>query len=132
MKTLLSTPSRVLLLGALAALGFSSAAQAQVVAASAPTYVTKLDENVYLLRISNPAQQKGRVQIVRMRDGARLSLGRSSAASFGYKLNVQNLVGEQYEVLVSLGASTYRYPLNLSPSAYQAVVPANSVAQARR
>ncbi|QIX61698.1 hypothetical protein FY528_10860 [Hymenobacter lutimineralis] len=132
MKTLLSTPSRVLLLGALAALGFSSAAQAQVVAASAPTYVSKLDENVYLLRISNPAQQKGRVQIVRMRDGARLSVGRSSEASFGYKLNVQNLVGEQYEVLVSLGANTYRYPLNLSPSAYQAVVPANATAQVRR
>ncbi|MCR5888184.1 hypothetical protein LRS06_10490 [Hymenobacter sp. J193] len=130
MKTLLQTSSRFALLAALIGLGFSHAAQAQVVAASAPAYVSKVSDNVYVLRISNPAQQKGQVQIVRLRDGAKLYQRFSAAPSFGMKLNVRDLVGDRYEFVVTLGQKTYRYPLNLAPEAYQPITPA-LVASAR-
>ncbi|MBG8556393.1 hypothetical protein [Hymenobacter guriensis] len=55
MKTLLQTSSRFALLATIIGLGFTHTAQAQVVAASAPAYVSKITDNVYVLRISNPA-----------------------------------------------------------------------------
>lgn len=98
-------------------LGTVSVASAQQApnqsAASQPVGVVRLDEFVYLVRVSNPGLQRGCLQLVRVADGAVLYQEVSTLPSFGQKLNVANLDDGQYAVVVSLGKSTHRYTLHL-------------------
>lgn len=81
--------------------------------AGQPVCVDQLAECVYLVRVSNPAQLAGHLQLVRTTDGAVLYDKSSAAASFGERLNVSHLADGQYAVVVKLGRATHRFALAL-------------------
>jgi hypothetical protein len=115
MKTNSQQAPRFLALAALAALGFTAPAQAQAPASSGePVHVDKVGEFTYVVRVSNPAQQRTKVRLVRLSDGAVLHEGYSKQPTFGEKFNVQQLPDGQYAFDVVMGKNTHRYQLNLS------------------
>lgn len=110
MKTFLQTAALLALL--LTARAASSSPPNQPATAQ-PVGVQQVGEYVYLVRVSNPTQQRASLQLVRLTDGAVLYQELSSRPSFGQKLNVGNLADGQYAVVVKLGAATHRYTLQL-------------------
>jgi hypothetical protein len=114
MKTLLQQAPRFVLLAAIAGLGFASPAQAADQPRSGqPVCVDKVADFTYLVRVSNPAQHRARVQLVRVSDGAVLHEDSSRQPSFGGKFNVKQLPDGDYALVVTMNNSTHRYPLNL-------------------
>ena len=108
MKTLLQAALLMSLL--LTGMARSSTAQQP---AGQPVYVEQTADCVYLVRVSNPAQLPGRLQLVRTTDGAVLYEKASAAPAFGEKLNVGSLADGQYAVVVKLGHATHRFALAL-------------------
>ncbi|GAA4390791.1 hypothetical protein GCM10023186_39380 [Hymenobacter koreensis] len=78
-----------------------------------PVTVAQTADFVYTVRVSNPARQLGRLQLVRTTDGAVLYQKSSSDGSFGEKLNVRNLADGRYALVVKLGTDTHRFGLDL-------------------
>jgi hypothetical protein len=112
MKTTLQYAAAGGLLMSLLVLGKSQLATAQQ-ASGEPVCVEQVGDFVYVVRVSNPAQVPGRLQLVRAADGTVLYQKTSTAASFGDKLNVRNLADGRYAVVVKLGAATRRFALDL-------------------
>ncbi|RTQ48538.1 hypothetical protein EJV47_16330 [Hymenobacter gummosus] len=114
MKTLRQQAPRFVLLAAFAALGFTAPAQAATPAENGqPVCVDKVADFTYLVRVSNPAQRRARLQVVRISDGAVLHEESSRKPSFGEKLNVKQLPDGDYALVVELNNTTHRYPINL-------------------
>ncbi|TLM87883.1 hypothetical protein [Hymenobacter jeollabukensis] len=108
MKLLLQTAALMTLL----LIGTGRAATAQEPTAQ-PVCLDQVAECVYLVRVSNPAQLPGRLQLVRATDGAVLYEQASTAPAFGQKLNVGQLTDGRYAVVVQLGSATHRFALDL-------------------
>lgn len=108
MKTLLQAA----LLMSLLLTGMARPSTAQQPAGQ-PVCVEQTAECVYLVRVSNPAQLPGHLQLVRATDGVVLYDKASVAPSFGEKLNVSGLADGQYAVVVKLGRATHRFALAL-------------------
>ncbi|MCC3156220.1 hypothetical protein LJ737_03175 [Hymenobacter sp. 15J16-1T3B] len=108
MKLLLQTAALMSLL----LIGTERAATAQEPAGQ-PVSLDQVADCVYLVRVSNPAQVPGRLQLVRATDGAVLYEQASTAAAFGQKLNVSHLADGRYAVVVKLGPATHRFALDL-------------------
>jgi hypothetical protein len=112
MKTVLSFLARPLLLGA--GLGLSGLAAAQS-PRSQPVAIDQVADFVYLVRVSNPAQLPGQLQVIRSSDGEILYYGPvSRRAVFGGKLNIRGLSDGQYTFLIKVGKETHRYSLDLN------------------
>ncbi|WP_400192952.1 hypothetical protein [Hymenobacter sp. B81] len=112
MKTFPRPAAQLLLLAALAGASLSASAQSEP-AAPQPVGVERVGEFVYLVRVSNPQRQPGRLQLLRPADGSVLYEDSSSQASFGQKLNVQHLPDGEYQLVVKLGPAQHRFTLNL-------------------
>lgn len=111
MKTLFN-PSRVFaLLAAGFGLSFAQPFQAQA-ADGKPVCVDKLDNFTYLVRVSNPTQQRSEMLLERP-DGKRLYSSNDFAPSYGRKLNLKNLEDGQYAIVVKTGQEVYRYTLTV-------------------
>jgi hypothetical protein len=86
---------------------------------------------VYLVRVSNPALVKGRMQLVQKSNGALLYQYSSSEPSFGRRLNISKLPEGDYAVIVKMGKETFRYPLAIGNTA-QSPATSGPVASAMR
>ncbi|OON71104.1 hypothetical protein [Hymenobacter sp. CRA2] len=120
MKTLFQQAPRFVLFAALASVGFTPLAHAQSEPEAAattntaqPVYIDKVGNFVYLVRVSNPAQQLSKVQLVRQHDGAKLFEATSRKPSFGHKINVQKLPDGEYTFVVKTGSEVHQFVLDL-------------------
>lgn len=122
MKTLLNS-ARILSLLA-AALGLNCA-QPATAADTLPTNqpvtarVDKVDNNTYLVRVSNPSQKWSEVRLVSATRGSDMYRSRDMAPSFGRKLNLSNLEDGQYTLVVKTSQATSSFTLNLRTQAQQ-------------
>lgn len=121
MKPFLSTSRKLLPLLSVAAISFGNPVQAQSSAETKPQPVgiERIDTFSYLVRISNPALQKARLQLVRLSDSVVLYEESSANATFGQKLNVQSLPDGQYAIVVRVGPQQYRYTLHLQTETHR-------------
>lgn len=122
MKTLLQNTARLIVVATATCLGITDAAPAQgatardtAVAASVgqPVGIEQVDDFVYLVRVSNPALQRGTLQLIRESDGTVLYEDVSFQPSFGKKLNVTALDDGLYAVVVKVGDRMDRFALRL-------------------
>ncbi|AYA36797.1 hypothetical protein D3Y59_06835 [Hymenobacter oligotrophus] len=98
----------ILCLGARAKANWPQPGEAQ------PVHVEQVSAGVYVVRVSNPAQQTGRLQLVRLPDGVVLYESSSRKPAFGSKLNLQELPNGNYALVVQLGKEQRRYPMQIS------------------
>ena len=93
------------------------AAPARAQQANPPAGVQQLTDFTYRVWASNPAVQRGVVQVVDL-DGHRVLYEvRSSAVSFGQQFDVSQLPDGRYAFVVRVGPQTYRYALRLRTAA---------------
>lgn len=121
MKTLSLSVRKLLPLLSGAAICFAAPVQAQSLeeVTPQPVGIERVDTFSYLVRISNPALQKARLQLVRLSDSKVLYEENSAKATFGQKLNVQSLPDGQYAILVRVGPEQYRYTLQLQTETHR-------------
>jgi hypothetical protein len=121
MKPFLSTSRKLLPLLSLAALCLAEPVFAQRAEETSPQPVgiERVDTFRYLVRISNPALQKARLQLVRLSDSVVLYEENSASATFGQQLNVQSLPDGQYAIVVRVGPEQYRYTLQLQTETHR-------------
>lgn len=105
----------VLVLGATLALLNTAPLRAQ--GTGQPVGVKKVADFSYRVWASNPAAQRGTLQLVDAETGAVLYEENSTRASFGQQFNVRNLPDGNYAFVVKLGPQRYRYPLRLHTTA---------------
>lgn len=85
--------------------------------ASPRTGVQQLPDFTYRVWASNPAVQRGQVQVVDLGSGRVLYEERSSAVSFGGRFDVSQLPDGHYAFVVKVGSQQFRYALNLRTAA---------------
>ncbi|WP_303309813.1 hypothetical protein [Hymenobacter sp. BT730] len=117
MKMLLTQAPRLLLVAAIASLGFTQPAQAQSALPPQPISVLKVNDFTYIVRASNPQQQRSEVQVVRLSDNTVLYSHSTSKHTFGTKLNVEELPDGEYAFVVKVGKDVTRYTLDLHTEA---------------
>ena len=118
MKTALpfATFRRTCIAGALL-LGVSRPPAAHAQQAGAPAGVQRLSDFSYRVWASNPASQRGLLQVVDA-DGQRVLFEeRSAAVSFGRLFDMSQLPDGHYAFVVQVGSQQFRYSLNLNTTA---------------
>ena len=105
----------LLVLGA--TLHLSSAAPLRAQSTGQPVGVKKMAEFSYRVSASNPAAQRGTLQVVNTETGAVLYEEFSANPTFGRQFNVRNLPDGNYAFVVKLGPQRYRYALRLRTTA---------------
>jgi hypothetical protein len=131
MKTTLALAA--ILLGAPLSLSFPHALQAQTLAPPVPAGVRQMADFTYLVWASNPAAQRGQLQLVDTQNGGILYQQSSAAVSFGQKFNVRSLPDGHYAFIVKLGPRQYRYALTLRTTTQRSsTLQADSIQPSRR
>ncbi|UYZ58248.1 hypothetical protein [Hymenobacter latericus] len=112
-----------LAVGALLALGGALAAQpARAQNDAQPVTVQKVDDVSFRVRISNPGQQPGRVEIQSLSSG-RLLFGQDYAGpAYGHRFSFGNLPAGRYAIVVKADKLQYRYTLRLQANGTQRAV----------
>ncbi|TYZ08931.1 hypothetical protein FY528_12005 [Hymenobacter lutimineralis] len=119
MKTLFSSPSSArvrsacLALFTLVTLGLTQPAQAQQ---AAPVTLETPTPETLRVRVQNPAQQAGSVQIVSLRTGQSLFRETYTAPVYANRFDFRNLAGGHYSVVLRLGRDQYRYTVHMQPA----------------
>ncbi|WP_400192958.1 hypothetical protein [Hymenobacter sp. B81] len=113
MKTPTALLPRLWLASACLGLGLTLPAQAQSPLRPQPVTVDQVAESTYLVRVSNPRQQRGEVRVVRMRDNATLFSRQTTSHTFGNRLNMRELPDGQYAFVVKVGKDTHNYLLDI-------------------
>lgn len=110
-------------LSALLGLGLSGAALAGTAAGTPqPVLVQAADQHSIRVRISNPAQQLGQVQVMRQGSGQRLFSEAYSAAEYGHRFDFRQLSAGRYVLLVMVGPQQYRYVVQVQTTYNQPTV----------
>ncbi len=91
-------------------LGNAPAVQAQE---AAPVQLVRADASSFQVRIANPAQEPGRVQVVQLSTDQVLFSEATKAPAYGHRFGFSTLPTGNYAVLVSLGAARYRYAVQV-------------------
>ena len=99
------------------AAGTALAMPAQAQQVGPPAGVQQLSDFAYRVWASNPAAQRGQVQLVDLTTGHVLFEERSSAVSFGQKFNVSQLPDGRYAFVVHVGPQKFSYSLHLRTAA---------------
>ncbi|TGD77816.1 hypothetical protein [Hymenobacter wooponensis] len=126
----LSFPYSILLFGkrlclsAVLGLGLSGAAWASGPGGtpSAPVHVQAADEHSIRVRINNPTQQPGKVQVTRQGSGHVLFSEAYAAAAYGHRFDFRNLSAGRYVLLITVGPQQYRYIMQVQTSTQQPTV----------
>lgn len=117
MKTFCHSLSRLLLT---ATIGLTAAVAAQAQPNTEPrpqpVCIDQVGDFSYLVRVSNPALERGELRLVRQSNGAVVYQHHSRGLNFGQRLNVRNLPDGQYAFVVKLGSKTYNYTLDIHSS----------------
>ena len=91
-------------------LGTASAAQAQE---AAPVQLVRADASSFQVRIVNPAQESGRVQVVQLSTDQVLFSEATKAPAYGHRFGFSTLPTGNYAVLVKVGAARYSYTVQV-------------------
>jgi hypothetical protein len=110
--------SRLFVVGALALLGAALAqpAQAQTLAAE-PVQLTQPDAESLRVRIYNPAQQKASMQVIDLNTNQTLLNETYRTPAYGTLLKFNGLSAGRYVVQCRVGASRYRYTVDVDAKA---------------
>ncbi|MCR5888186.1 hypothetical protein LRS06_10500 [Hymenobacter sp. J193] len=116
MKTLFVSAARYALphLLALGALCFPHSTQAQQ--QTTPVTLETPTAETVRLRIQNPAQQRGSVQVVSVRTGQLLFKENYAAPAYGHRFDFRNLAAGRYALVVRVGEDCYRYTVQVAPA----------------
>jgi hypothetical protein len=100
-----------LCVSALVSLGLSGVALAGTHEGTpaAPVQVQSADQHSIRVRISNPAQQPGQVQVMRQGNGQVLFSEAYAEATYGHRFDFRSLSAGRYVVLITVGPQQYRY-----------------------
>lgn len=79
--------------------------------------VENADAESIRVRVANPTQQPGRVQIVRLATGTTVFADTYAAAAYGHRFNFRNLSAGRYALLMQVGGEAYRYVLQVDHAA---------------
>ncbi|MDO7846967.1 hypothetical protein Q5H92_11405 [Hymenobacter sp. M29] len=106
--------ARSFVIGALALLGaaWAQPAQAQTLATE-PVQVTQPDAESLRVRISNPAQQKASMQVIQLSTNQTLLNETYRTPAYGTLLKFNGLPAGRYAVQCRVGASRYRYTVDV-------------------
>ncbi|MBG8556391.1 cupredoxin domain-containing protein [Hymenobacter guriensis] len=116
MKTLFVSAARYALprLLALGAFSFPHATQAQQ---ETPVTLETPTAETVRIRIQNPAQQRGSVQVVSVQTGQLLFKEQYAAPAYGHRFDFRNLAAGRYALVVRVGKDCYRYTVQVAPAA---------------
>ncbi|UYZ58247.1 hypothetical protein [Hymenobacter latericus] len=120
-----SRASRVLL-GLLALGGVLAASPVQAMPGQ-PVSLERVDEVSLRVRISNPAQQLGQVQVVSLVSGKTIFSETYSEQAYGHRFNFSVLPAGRYAIVVKAGEQQYRYTLQLQAAGKQRAVAMRSI-----
>lgn len=110
------------LLSAMLGLGLSGAALAGAGGSPTPVLVQAPDQHSIWVRISNPAQQPGRVQVLRQGTGQPLFSEEYFTPEYGHRFDFRNVSAGRYVVLVTVGPQQYRYVVQVHTTHNQPTV----------
>jgi hypothetical protein len=82
--------------------------------ATQPVSVQALDAQNIRVRIDNPAQLNGRVQVVRLVNGQTLFDESFAATPYGHRFNFRDLPAGRYALTMTVGAQLYRYTMEVA------------------
>ena len=85
-------------------------AQAQQVA---PVQLVQAGASSFQVRIANPGQEPGRVQVVQLSTDQVLFSEATTAPAYGHRFGFGTLPSGSYAVLVQVGAARYRYAVQV-------------------
>jgi len=94
-------------------LGGSFLASPVVAQEAQPVTVQKVNDTTFRVRIQNPTQQAGRVRVTSLVTGQTLLDDRYNAPAYGRALDFRDLSDGQYLIVLHVGASKYRYTVQV-------------------
>ncbi|MCC2545394.1 hypothetical protein LJY25_02975 [Hymenobacter sp. BT175] len=96
-------------------------ALAQVGQQPQPVAVEKMDETSFRVRISNPQQKAGTLEIVNLANGRTLFKEGYTGVVHGHKFNFRDMQDGKYAVVVKVGKEKFRYELQLQTTTQRTV-----------
>ena len=88
----------------------------------APVQVQSADEHSIRVRISNPAQQAGQVQVMRQGNGQVLFKEAYATTAYGHRFDFRNVSAGRYILLITMGPQQYRYVVQVQTTNQQPTV----------
>ena len=117
---------RYALLGLLA-LGLTGAPRWAQAQHTHPVSVESADAESIRVRVKNPAQKAGQVQVISLRSGKMLYEEAYNTSAYGHRFSFQGMPAGRYALLLKVGARQYRYVLEVQPDATGSAVAVRTV-----
>ncbi|MGI4874990.1 MAG: hypothetical protein ACRYFX_27865 [Janthinobacterium lividum] len=97
--------------------GVSLAGPALAQTTPPPVRVTQAASQSLRVRIDNPRQLRGTVQVLRLANGQPLFEESYTAAAYGHRFDFDGVPAGRYALLLKVGSDRYRYVVQVAPQA---------------